>query len=108
MRDQRPVRSLSSPVFLNLTRHVEARNVLEAMIAHSDNTATDVALAAVGVASVRALIAEAGLGADADSRSRRAGCSPTGRGAGGVDLAGKACSAGAQPTAGRQRAPGDQ
>src|SRR5215203_828792 len=40
------VRSLSSPVFLNLTGTTPARSVLEAMIAHSDNTATDVALAA--------------------------------------------------------------
>jgi beta-lactamase class A len=55
------VRSLSSPVFLNLTGTTPARSVLEAMIAHSDNTATDVALAAVGVDKVRALIAEAGL-----------------------------------------------
>ena len=31
------------------------------MIAHSDNTATDIALAKVGPAKVRALIAEAGL-----------------------------------------------
>lgn len=55
------VRSLSSPVFLNLTGTTPARSVLEAMIAHSDNTATDVALAAAGVDKVRALIAEAGL-----------------------------------------------
>jgi beta-lactamase class A len=55
------VRSLSSPVFLNLTGTTTARSVLEAMIAHSDNTATDVALAAAGVDKVRALIAEAGL-----------------------------------------------
>jgi beta-lactamase class A len=55
------VRSLSSPVFLNLSGTTAARNVLEAMIAHSDNTATDVALAAVGPDPVRALIAEAGL-----------------------------------------------
>jgi beta-lactamase class A len=55
------VRSLSSPVFLNLTGTTPARSVLEAMITHSDNTATDVALAAAGVDKVRALIAEAGL-----------------------------------------------
>ena len=35
---------LSSPVFLNLTGTTPARSVLEAMIAHSDNTATDVAI----------------------------------------------------------------
>ncbi|MFI4999011.1 MAG: serine hydrolase [Reyranellales bacterium] len=55
------VRSPSSPVFLNLTGTTAARNVLEAMIAHSDNTATDVALAAAGVGRVRALIGQAGL-----------------------------------------------
>ena len=55
------VRSPASPVFLKLTGTTEARSVLEAMIAHSDNTATDVALAAAGPAQVRALIAAAGL-----------------------------------------------
>ena len=39
------VRSLSSPVFLKLTGTTPAVIVLEAMIAHSDNTATDVAMA---------------------------------------------------------------
>ena len=42
------VRSPSSPVFMKLTGTTEARSVLEAMIAHSDNTATDAALKAVG------------------------------------------------------------
>jgi len=55
------VRSLSSPLFLHLSGTTEARSVLEAMIAHSDNTATDAALAAVGVARVRSLIEHAGL-----------------------------------------------
>jgi beta-lactamase class A len=55
------VRSLSSPVFLDLTGTTPAVSVLEAMIAHSDNTATDVAMGAVGAGRVRALIAEAGL-----------------------------------------------
>src|SRR5205814_7642733 len=55
------VRSLSSPVFLKLTGTTPAVSVLEAMIAHSDNTATDVAMAAVGADRVRGLIAEAGL-----------------------------------------------
>jgi beta-lactamase class A len=55
------VRSPSSPVFLNLSGTTTARSVLEAMIAHSDNTATDITLAAVGPAQVRALIAQAGL-----------------------------------------------
>jgi beta-lactamase class A len=55
------VRSLISPVFANLTGQTPLRSVLEAMITHSDNTATDVALAACGVDRVRALIGEAGL-----------------------------------------------
>jgi beta-lactamase class A len=48
-------------VFEHLTGTTQARNVLEAMIAHSDNTATDVALARVGSDKVRAFISEAGL-----------------------------------------------
>jgi beta-lactamase class A len=61
------VRSPSSPVFGDnntngvLAGKTAARNVLEAMIAHSDNTATDAALAAANVADVRALIKEAEL-----------------------------------------------
>jgi beta-lactamase class A len=55
------VRSLSSPVFLKLAGSTPAVAVLEAMIAHSDNTATDVAMGAVGADRVRALIAQAGL-----------------------------------------------
>ena len=55
------VRSLSSPVFLNLTGTTPARSVLEAMISHSDNTATDMALAQVGADRVRAFITKAGL-----------------------------------------------
>jgi beta-lactamase class A len=55
------VRSLVSPVFLNLTGTAPARAVLEAMIAHSDNTATDVAMARVGVERVRDFIASTGL-----------------------------------------------
>ena len=57
------IRSVSSPVFLNLTGTAPAKSALEAMITHSDNTATDVTLAAVGPDRVRALIAEAGLAA---------------------------------------------
>lgn len=45
----------------NLTGLVTARTVLEAMIAHSDNTATDMALLAVGPQRVRELIAAQGL-----------------------------------------------
>jgi beta-lactamase class A len=54
-------RTLNSPVFLNLNGTTTATGVLEAMITHSDNTATDIAMAAVGADRVRALIAEAGL-----------------------------------------------
>jgi len=60
---QRPiddkVRSLVSPVFENLTGTTQLRSILEAMISHSDNTATDAALAACGVDKGRTLIARA-------------------------------------------------
>ncbi len=59
------IRSLSSPVFgahpegeKNLAGMASARTVLEAMISHSDNTATDAALRRVGAAEVRAFITE--------------------------------------------------
>lgn len=55
------LRSPGSPVFGNLTGKTPYRSVLEAMIAHSDNTATDIALAKTTPERVRALIAEAGL-----------------------------------------------
>ncbi len=55
------IRSGSSPVFLHLSGTASARVVLEAMIAHSDNTATDVALARVGVERVRRFIVDSGL-----------------------------------------------
>jgi beta-lactamase class A len=55
------VRMLGSPAFIELGGTTEARVVLEAMIAHSDNTATDLATEKVGADRVRALIAEAGL-----------------------------------------------
>ena len=55
------VRNSDSPVFLNLTGTTQARAVLEAMITHSDNTATDIALLRVGPDRVRSLIAAAGL-----------------------------------------------
>lgn len=58
------VRSLSSPIFgahpeaaKNLAGSTSARTILEAMISHSDNTATDAALRRVGVARVRDFIA---------------------------------------------------
>ena len=65
------VRSLSSPVFLNLSGTTPRRSVLEAMIAHSDNTATDVALASVGPAAVRDLIKQAGMTATQIPESTR-------------------------------------
>ncbi len=55
------IRSVGGGVFEHLTGTTAARNILEAMIAHSDNTATDVALARVGPDKVRAFITEAGL-----------------------------------------------
>jgi beta-lactamase class A len=48
-------------VFFNLVGTTEARSVLEAMITHSDNTATDLATGKAGADRVRALIAQAGL-----------------------------------------------
>ena len=57
------VRTSASPVLLNLNGTTPARSILEAMIAHSDNTATDVALLRVGPDRVRSLIASAGLDA---------------------------------------------
>jgi beta-lactamase class A len=57
------VYSLSSTVFNppNLAGKVTAQTVLEAMISHSDNTATDMALKRVGAEQVRQLITEIGL-----------------------------------------------
>ncbi|XAH22407.1 serine hydrolase [Xylophilus sp. GW821-FHT01B05] len=54
-------RSPGSAVLGDLSGTTAWRNVLEAMISHSDNTATDLALARVGPDRVRALIAQAGL-----------------------------------------------
>ena len=55
------VRMTASPVLLELAGTTTARSVLEAMITHSDNMATDIATEKVGADRVRALIAEAGL-----------------------------------------------
>lgn len=55
------IRSVGGNVFDHLTGTAPARIVLEAMIAHSDNTATDVAMLRVGADKVRAFIARAGL-----------------------------------------------
>lgn len=57
------VRTDGSPVLGKLTGELSARPVLEAMITHSDNTATDMALLHVGPDRVRALIAEQKLSA---------------------------------------------
>lgn len=65
------VRSLSSPVLLHMSGTMPARSILEAMITHSDNTATDIAMATVGVERVRALIAEAKLSSVAIPASTR-------------------------------------
>ncbi|WP_454917568.1 serine hydrolase [Xanthobacter sediminis] len=54
-------RNVGSPVFLDMTGKTPGSSVLEAMISHSDNTATDIALSRVGVGRVRALISGAGL-----------------------------------------------
>ena len=51
------VRSPVSPVLGNLTGTAPAVVALEAMITHSDNTATDMAIRRVGPAAVRSLIA---------------------------------------------------
>ena len=55
------LRSLVSPVLGGLSGIAPARTVLEAMIAHSDNTATDIAMHRIGAPRVRRLIAEMGL-----------------------------------------------
>jgi beta-lactamase class A len=57
------VRTEASPVLGNLTGTTPARSILEAMLAHSDNTATDIALLRVGPNRVRSLIAAQGLDA---------------------------------------------
>ncbi|MBY4897207.1 serine hydrolase [Cupriavidus sp. AU9028] len=55
-------RSAGGGVFEQLSGISSYRNVLEAMITHSDNTATDIAIAHAEPDRVRALIAQAGLG----------------------------------------------
>jgi len=65
MTEQLPIddaiRSVGGGVFDHLSGTTPARSVLEAMIAHSDNTATDAAMLRVGADKVRAFIAKAGL-----------------------------------------------
>jgi beta-lactamase class A len=55
------IRSLVSPVLEHLTGTTQARAVLEAMIAHSDNTATDAAMRILGAGRVREVVQAAGL-----------------------------------------------
>jgi beta-lactamase class A len=57
------VRTSGSPVLLGLTGTTPARSILEAMITHSNNTATDIALLRIGPNRVRFFIAAARLGA---------------------------------------------
>jgi beta-lactamase class A len=57
------VRTSASPVLVGLRGTTPARSILEAMITHSDNTATDIALLHVGPNRVRSLIAAEGLDA---------------------------------------------
>lgn len=80
------VRTPGSPVLLGLTGSLPARSVLEAMITHSDNVATDLALAAATPASVRTLIAEAGLAHTRIPDSTRRFFSWIGGAAKGVDI----------------------
>jgi beta-lactamase class A len=55
------IRSIGGEVFDFLTGTTSARIVLEARIAHSDNTATDAAMSRVGADKVRAFLSKAGL-----------------------------------------------
>ncbi len=55
------IRSVGGGVFEFLTGTAAARTVLEAMIAHSDNTATDAAMSRVGVDKVRAFLSKGGV-----------------------------------------------
>jgi beta-lactamase class A len=55
------IRSIGGEVFDFLTGTTSASIVLEAMIAHSDNTATDAAMARVGADKVRAFLSKSGL-----------------------------------------------
>ncbi|WP_374625290.1 serine hydrolase [Pandoraea sp.] len=55
------VRTPGSPVFIQLTGQTPYRTALEAMISHSDNTGTDITLAAVGPDRVRELVRRMGL-----------------------------------------------
>ena len=65
------IRSVGGGVFDFLTGTASARTVLEAMISHSDNTATDAAMSRVGVDKVRAFLLKAGLTRLSSSAFRR-------------------------------------
>lgn len=65
------VRTDGSPVLVKLTGTTTARSVLEAMIIHSDNTATDIALRRLGADRVRSLIIGQGLRATQIPESTR-------------------------------------
>lgn len=80
------VRSPSSSVLEGLRGTMAARFVLEAMIAHSDNTATDMIMKRVGVEAVRAVILRAGLRGVQVAHSTRRMVSYLAGAAPGVDL----------------------
>ncbi|WP_431270886.1 serine hydrolase [Dankookia sp. P2] len=65
--------SVDSTIFNppNLTGTVSERTAMEAMILHSDNTATDMVMRAAGPAKVRDFLAAAGLAASAVPESTR-------------------------------------
>jgi beta-lactamase class A len=66
------MRSVGGGVFDHLSGTASARTILEAMIAHSDNTATDAAMRRVGVDKIRAFLANANLkGARVPDSTRR-------------------------------------
>jgi beta-lactamase class A len=80
------VRAPVSPVFGELTGTTPAVSALEAMITHSDNTATDMALRAVGPPVVRSLVAARGLAGTRIPDSTRIMVSALAGAAPGVDL----------------------
>jgi beta-lactamase class A len=66
------MRSTGGGVFDHLSGTAAARTILEAMIAHSDNTATDAAMRRVGVDKIRLFLANANLnGARIPDSTRR-------------------------------------
>ena len=55
------VRTIGSPIFERMTGTTIGAGVLQAMMSNSDNTATDTAIAAAGIDSIRSLVRERGL-----------------------------------------------